>query len=168
MKIKDTSELENLFKRFRRLIRAATTPGANMRALANIAEGFQPARLTYLADAVIATRNLIGKIGSDAAHVAVCGAADIPLGIITDQVPEIDDPVCVALFGPNSECLQGIASEQILAGSFLVPAADGKLRPLPEAPGTYYIVGRALNTVAADGADVEFIPCFPMQHVVLP
>jgi hypothetical protein len=145
---------------------AARPHGAQLRALANIAEGFQPARLTYRADAVIATRNLVGKIGSDAAHVAVCGDADIPLGMITDQAPAIDDGVSVTLFGPNNECCLGIASAQILAGAFVVPAANGKLRTLPAAAGTYWIVGRALKTAAADNDDVEFIPCFPIQRVV--
>lgn len=145
---------------------ASRPRGNQLRSFANIGEGFQPANKTYLSDAVIATRHLVGKIGSSAAHVALCGVGDIPLGMITDEAPAIGDGVNVNLFGLEKECALGVASAEILEGAFIVPAASGKLRTLPVAAGTYYIIGRALKTAAADNDDVEFVPCFPIQRVV--
>lgn len=145
---------------------ASRPRGRQLTALANVASGFQPNRLTYLADAAIGTRYLLVKIGSDASHVALCGAADVPLGVATDEPAAAEEGVSVNLLGVQQECQIGIASAAIAAGAWIVPAADGKLRTLPAGAGTYHIIGRALKAAAADGDDVEFIPCFPTQRVV--
>lgn len=146
---------------------ASRPRGAQFTPLANVAEGFQPAAKTYLADAAIATRHLLAKIGSDASHVALAGVGDIPLGFVTDEAAAAEDPVNVRLLGLHQEGAIGIASAAIAAGDLLVPAANGKLRTLPAAAGTYYITGRALKAAAADGDQVELVPCFPVQRVVV-
>lgn len=145
---------------------ASRPRGRQLTALGNVGEGFQPSRKTYLADAAIATRYLAVKIGSDANHVALAGVGDIPLGLATDEPPAAEDEVNVALFGVQCECMKGVASAAIAAGDMLVPAANGKLRTLPGAAGTYYIVGRAIKAAPNADDDVEFVPCFPTQRVV--
>lgn len=139
--------------------------GKNLTAFGNVAEGHQPRRQTFLADAAIAFRYALVKIGSDARHVAACGVGDIPLGIAHDSVEAAEEGVTVAKFGLHDEGAIGVASGAITAGEFLVPGAAGTVRKLPAAAGTYYIIGRATKD-AADTADVEFTPCFPIQRIV--
>src|SRR4051812_20443835 len=52
--------------------------------LANVAEGTHAGRITKGVDAIITERFLLAKIGSAANRIAVCGAADSPIGVITD------------------------------------------------------------------------------------
>ena len=134
--------------------------------LANVAEGTHNNAITRLADAAISTRNLLVKIGSDAAHVALAGTSDIPLGVVTDEAAAAEDAVNVELFGAGERTLLGVASAAITAGDLVVAAANGKLRTLPTGTGTYYIIGRALGAASADGDTIEFVPSFPVQRVV--
>lgn len=133
---------------------------------ANIGVGQHNGNVTYKTDAAITTRYLLGKIGSDAAHVAVSDAADIPLGVITDEAAAAEDLVNLALFGSGEKTLKVVASAAIAAGAFVVGADGGKTRTLPAVAGTYYIVGRALNAAAADGDTVEIDPIPCVQRVV--
>lgn len=142
-----------------------TTPDAI--ALANIAEGTHGnGVITRKTDAAITTRYLIGKIGSDAAHVAVAGAADVPLGIIEDEASAAEELVPVKLFGSGQGTSLVVASAAIAAGDFVVAAASGKVRTLPGTTGTYYILGRALHAAAADGDLLEIDPTPVTQRVV--
>lgn len=144
---------------------ASRPRGAQLTALANIGEGFQPKQLTFLTDAALTTRYLLGKIGSDSGHIATTGVSDIPLGIIADEAAAAELGVSVHLLGIQDQGLLGVASGSIAAGDLLVPGATGTLRTLPATTGTYYIVGRALKA-AATTENVEFIPTFPVQRVV--
>jgi hypothetical protein len=145
---------------------AASRPrGHQLQGLVNVAEGFQPAIKTYLADAAIATRYLLVKKGSNAAHVAVAGVGDIPIGFATDTPEAAEDGVAVAKFGLLREGALGIASGAIAADDFLVPGAAGTVRKLPVTAGTYYIIGRA-TADAADTTQVEYTPTFPVQRIV--
>lgn len=134
---------------------------------ANVAEGtHEGGNISRLADAAITDRFLVGKIGTDINHVALCGTGDIPIGIIEDEAGAAEDPVNVAHFGGAGRTLKGVASAAITAGDFLVPAANGQVRTLPGSSGTYYIIGRALTAAAAAADEVEFDPCVPVQRVV--
>ncbi len=139
--------------------------GGKLVALGNVGEGFQPAVKTYLTDAAFASRNLCVKIGSAADHVALCGVGDIPLGLALDEASAAEGDVAVARFGLHRDGALGVASGAIAAGDYLVPGANGTLRTLPVAAGTYHIVGRA-EKAAANTDPVEFIPCFPIQRIV--
>lgn len=132
---------------------------------ANIAEGqYAGGRRTYLLDEAVTTTNLVGKAGTDSDHIAVCGASDVPKGIITDQ-GAIGDDVAVELLGANDRTLLGVASGAITADDRIVPAASGKVKTLPASAGTYWIVGRAIKS-ADDAGEVMFVPCFPHQVTV--
>lgn len=145
---------------------ASRPRGEQLTPLANVGEGFIPSVKTYLADAVVATRYLIAKPGTDENHVGICGVNDIPKGIFTDEAEAAEDSVAVALFGMHKDGALGIASAAIAVDAFVVPAANGKLRTLPATTGTYYIIGRCTKAAGADGDKVEFVPCFPTQRVV--
>lgn len=135
----------------------------------NVGEGtHESGCVTRRADAVISTRHLLVKIGSDAAHIAVTAAVtDIPLGVVPDEAEAIEDPVHVRLLGCSPGTVKMVANAEITAGALVtVGAAGGKVAPLPAGAGTYYIVGRALTYASGDGAELEVAPCFPTQRVV--
>jgi hypothetical protein len=124
--------------------------------LANIAEGRHfTGNVSKKADAVISTRYLLVKFGTDVDHVNLAGAADIPLGVCTDLAEAIEDPVNVNLLGcaPGTQFM--VASAAIALGDFLQPAANGQVATLTATTGTHYNVGRALNAAAAQGDLVE-------------
>ena len=130
-------------------------------------------RCTRLADASFTLRYLLCKPGSDASHIAICTASDIPLGVVPDMTPTTDQansdlsyPLPVNLFGLNEDSERMIASGVIALGAFVVADAAGKVKTLPTATGTYYIVGRALSAAAADLDQIEVAPCFPVINRV--
>ncbi len=132
----------------------------------NVAEGTHHGSITKKTDAAIATRFLLGKFGSDVDHVAVNGANDKPLGIITDEAAAAEDLVNVAFLGASGGTRKCVASEAIALTDELFTAANGKVQNLPAGAGTYYKVGRPLQTAGADGDILEFEPCFPLAVVV--
>lgn len=146
---------------------ASRPRGRQLTSLVNIGEGFYPGKKPYKTDAAITTRFLLGKAGSDVAHVAVCGAGDKPLGIISDEAVAAEDLVNVDLLGTTHETKIGIASEAISVGDDLYTAADGKLQGEPATAGTFYRVGNAISAAALDGDRVEFDPCAPVKVVVV-
>lgn len=135
--------------------------------LANIAEGRHPTgNVSYLTDAAITTRYLLGKVGSDAGHIAACGASNIPIGVITDEASAAEDPVNVAVAGVADGTVLMVASEAIDAGEHVYTAASGKVQDLPAGAGTYYEVGLALTAASADGDLIEVAHCVPRKTVV--
>lgn len=134
--------------------------------LCNIAEkGNDSGNKTYLADAALTTRYLIGKIGSDANHVAACGASDIPIGVIEDEPAAAEDAVNLRLLSHPGSSLM-VASEAITAGEEVFTAASGKIQDLPAGAGTYYSIGFALTAASADGDVIEVLNRVPVKTVV--
>lgn len=122
-------------------------------------------RDTKLCDEAIGRRTLV-TFGSDADHIKVCDAADIPLGATEESSSSAaEERVAFGQFGLVHEEMEAVASGAIDDGDLLVPADNGLVKVLPEDPGTYYIIGRAKGGVA-DAKPVVFIPCFPIQRVV--
>jgi hypothetical protein len=132
----------------------------------NIAEGTHKNAKPYKADAAVATRYLLAKIGSDADHSAACGASDIPIGFMQDEAAAAEDLIAVELLGISNRTLLGVASEAITAGEAVYTAAGGKLQDLPAGAGTYYKVGHALTAAGADGDLIEIQHCAPIATVV--
>ena len=138
----------------------------SMLACANIAAGTHEGAITKLADAAITTRFLLVTFGTDAAHIAVNGASDNPLGVCTDEAAAAEEPVNVALLGAGAQTVKMVASEAVDAGEEVYSAASGKVSDLPTAAGTYYRVGKALDEATADGDEIEVDP-YPPQAVVV-
>ena len=111
--------------------------------------------LTKKADAVHAAHNLIVKIGSDANHIAVAGAADKPLGICTDAPDKAEYPAAVELFtGPDTG--NAVAGAAVAVDDELYLAANGKLVNAATAgAGDVYHCGRALTPAAAADEEIE-------------
>lgn len=133
--------------------------------LANIAEGTHEGGITKAVDAVIAERFLLGKIGSAADRVAICGAADTPLGVITDEAEEIGDLVSVTPFGSAGSTVQMVASAAIVQGALLEPAANGRVQTLTATPGTHHVVGRALQAAGAAAEVIEVDPFYFLRVI---
>ena len=120
---------------------------------------------TKVADAAIATQNLLVKFGSDADHIAVAGASDVPLGVCIDT-PDAGDSVGVDLLGLGSLTKRVVASAEIVVGAELAAAAGGKVVTLPTDAGTYYVVGRAFTAASGDGEELEMVSTLPRAVVV--
>ena len=132
--------------------------------LAN-AEGTHEGNLTKAVDAIITERFLLGKIGSASDRVAVCGAADTPVGVITDEAAAIGDLVNVALLGSSGLTVRMVVSGAIAQGTLLEPAASGRVQALGASVGTHHVVGRSLDASAAAGDVIEVDP-FYFQRVI--
>ncbi len=133
--------------------------------LANIAEGTHAGNLTKAVDAAITERFLLGKIGGTSARVAVCGAADTPIGVITDEAALVGDLVNVALFGSASSTLRMVASAAIAQGALVEPAANGRVQTLGAGAGTHHVVGRALQAAANAGEVIEVDPHYFLRVI---
>ncbi|MEW6306186.1 MAG: capsid cement protein [Verrucomicrobiota bacterium] len=133
---------------------------------ANVAEGTHEGAFTSKTDAAIATRYLLAKDGSDDSHVAVCGASDIPLGVMTDEAEAAEDLIAVEVLGVSKRTLLMVASEAIDRGEHVYTAASGKVQDLPAGAGTYYEVGVALTAASADGDLIEVAHCVPRKTIV--
>lgn len=144
--------------------RLAMTRDGRVR-LANIAEGTHGGAITKEVDAAITERFLLAKIGSAANRVAVCGSADTPIGVITDEAAATADIVNVALLGSARSTLRMVASAAIAQGALLEPAANGRVATLGAGVGTHHVVGRALDAAANAGDVIEVDPSYFLRVI---
>jgi hypothetical protein len=128
-------------------------------SFANSVIGTHRGSITRLTDGAIATRYLLGTTGSDASHVAICGAATVPTGVIADEASIAGDPVAVELLGSAGSTVRMVAGGAVNVGSLVYTAANGMVSALSAAAGTYYCVGVALSAASASGDVIEVDPC---------
>ena len=138
----------------------------NLIVAANVGESQYPGgkRTVYL-DEAVTTKNLLMKAGTDADHVAICGASDIPKGFCPDEGAAGDEVELRYLGAAHQETGLGVASGAVAADDRLVPATGGKVKTLPATSGTYWIVGKSIKG-AADGEPVEMVEFTPYQVTV--
>jgi hypothetical protein len=136
--------------------------GGRVSCFANVgSEGtHREGNITKTCDAAITERYKLAKIGAAATSVDVCTAADVPLGVITDEVATIGDIVNVALLGAIRGTIKMVASGAIAQGALLEPAASGRVATLAVTTGTHYVVGRALDAASNAGDVIEVVPLF--------
>lgn len=132
----------------------------------NVGGGTHAGSITRKTDAAIAARHLLVKVGTDADHVAACGASEVPIGTVPDEASAAEENVEVALLGAAPSTRKMVASEAIDAGEKVYTAASGKVQDLPAGAGTYYCVGTALTAAAADGDEIEVDPA-PAERTVV-
>jgi hypothetical protein len=123
--------------------------------LANVAEGTHSEAITKLTDAAITARHLLYKLGSDAAHIAVSGAADVPWGTIDDEATAAEEVVAVQLLGKGPS-KRMVASGVIAAGVPVYAAAAGKV-----ADAGTVVVGVSLSAAGADNDIIEVVDIAP-------
>lgn len=144
---------------------ALLRPGRG-RAFANSTGATHRGSVTRLTDSALATRNLLGITGSDASHVAICGASNVPLGVIADEAAAAGEDVAVQLLGSSASTLSMVAAGAVTAGSLVYTAANGRVSALSATSGTYYCVGVALSPASAAGDSIEVDPYPPLKTVV--
>jgi hypothetical protein len=111
--------------------------------------------ITKFVDAAVTERFLLAKIGSAADRVAICGAADDPIGVMTDEAAAAGDPMNVRLLGSGKGTVTMVASAAIAQGALLEPAANGRVATLGVGAGTHRVVGRAMDAAANAGDLIE-------------
>ena len=130
----------------------------------NIGEGKHPdGHVSYIADADHAERYSLVKRGTAANSTAICGAADIPIGVSNDT-PLAADQHRVTLFSACGTRLM-VASAAITQDALLEPAANGRVATAGTGSGTHWIVGRAITAATAAGQQVE-VDCFAYKQVI--
>jgi hypothetical protein len=151
----------NRFRVFR-VFRGSSPPVV----LANIAEGQHLASqgITYETDVAITERNLLVKRGSAANRIAICGAADTPIGVCSDEAAAAADLVNVRTFHSDLTLLV-VASAAIAQDALMEPAANGRVATLGAGAGTHHVVGRALNAAAAAGDLIEMAPSYFLRVI---
>jgi hypothetical protein len=133
--------------------------------LANIAEGTHCGNITKAVDAAVTERFLLAKIGSASDRVAVCGAADTPIGVITDEAAAVADLVNVALLGSAGSTVRMVASGAITQGALVEPAASGRIQTLGGGVGVHHVVGRALDAASNAGDVIEVDPFYFIREI---
>ena len=131
----------------------------------NIGEGRHPdGHVTYIADASHAERYSLVKRGvGGAVSTAICGAADVPIGVSFDE-PGAGDTHRVTLFSAPGTRLM-VAAAAITQDALLEPAANGRVATAATTTGTHWIVGRAITAATAAGQLVE-VDCFAYKQVL--
>jgi hypothetical protein len=108
-----------------------------------------PATITRTNDAAVTARHLLWKQGAAAGGVAVCTAADIPLGTIDNTEASTGVRQTVLLLG-KGDTKKMVAAGVIAEGAQVYTAAAGKV-----ADSGTYPVGQALTAAGADGDIIE-------------
>jgi hypothetical protein len=146
-----------------RLAMTQTQPGCVR--LANLFEGTHDGNITKAVDVAITERFLLAKVGAASNTVNIAGAADTPIGVITDEAAAAGEIVNVALFGSARSTLRMVASGAIAQGALLEPAASGRVQTLTGTVGTHHVVGRALDAAANAGDVIEVDPHYFLRVI---
>jgi hypothetical protein len=125
------------------------------------------------ADGTIGFANAVVVRGSDDRHFKLTvDGSEIPLGVLQRDSVDTGEPGVVkkgiALFGLYPESLPAVAAAAIAVDAELVVdvATPGRVKTLPVAAGTYYVIGRNRFTVANAGDPVSIAHKVPTKVVV--
>lgn len=142
----------------RQIKRAFGYPAGQL-ALNALGDGVWPnGRTSRLADAAHSARHLLVKAGSDSAHMAVCDAASIPIGVCYDAPEAAEESGGVQALGAGPNTVLMVASEAMAtAGVPVYAAASGKI-----ALEGVVKVGILRSTASGDGIEVNVEPCAPV------
>jgi hypothetical protein len=102
--------------------------------------------------------------GTPGGEKTVAANDGVPIGVaLTDA--DTTTEVGVQALGGCDRTVRCIASAAVTVNAILI-ADSTKVKTLPTAGGTYYIVGTALSSTSADGDAIEMAPCSPVKIVV--
>ena len=116
-------------------------------------------------EAAVGTRHLLLRKGTGSNQVLVGTATDRPWGFAEDE-GAVGDIIAMHPLGLGGRTVLGVASAAIAANALLSPAASGKVRTLPVAAGTYWVIGYAQTAAGADGEQIEIVSCVPYSVTV--
>jgi hypothetical protein len=158
--------MKRLFQTAAAILAALFTIRRRSVVLANIAEGQHLASqgITLEADVAITERNLLVKRGGASNRVAICGAADTPIGVCSDEATAVGDLVNMRTFH-SDVTIPVVASGAIAQDALLEPAANGRVATLGVGVGTHHVVGRAMNSAANAGDIIEMAPSYFLRVI---
>jgi hypothetical protein len=142
-------------------------PGAA--ALANQLGGlFERGRETLQIDPTttfpVSSKYLIYKRGSSQYYAALADGTSLPLGVSPDAPYQAGDFLDVERFGATVGTQLGYSTAAVTIDDLVYSAASGLVGDLTTAGhGTFWVIGRAVNTVGAASQEITYIPCFPYQ-----
>lgn len=88
----------------------------------------------------------------------------VPCGVAQSDADDGTE-VGVQALGGCDRTVRMLASAAVVVNAIVI-ADSTKVKTLPTAGGTYYIVGTALTAADADGDSIEVAPCAPVKIVV--
>ena len=107
--------------------------------------------------------HLMVKKGAAAGGFALCAATDKPLGPCTDT-PTSGERANVRHLGAATGTCVGRGSKAIAAQVEVYTTAAGKLTDT--AVNNSDLVGTSVTACTGDGAEFEFVPCYPVKQTV--
>ena len=117
-----------------------------------------------------ATRFLLVQRGASGYQYGdLAGGTNLPLGVTPDAPINPSDPFAVMRLGAHPGLFLGVSATAVTIDHLVYAAAKGQIADLSlAANGTYWVVGRAAATIAAnaDLGEVPYVPCVPYQLTV--
>ena len=112
----------------------------------------------------VASKYLIYKRGSNQYCAAIADGVNLPLGPSVDAPYQLSDLLAIDRLGATAGTMQGFSAGAITIDHLVYSAASGLVGDLTTAGhGTFWVIGRANNTVGAASMEITFVPCFPYQ-----
>jgi hypothetical protein len=119
--------------------------------------------ISKASDAALTEQYSLVKVGSASDRVALCGAADTPLGVAQSTTSGAGAAVEVALL--DGSVLQMVASGAISQGALVEPAASGRIQTLGGGVGVHHVVGRALDAAAGAGSVINVAAFYFIREI---
>jgi len=153
------------------LLPSAFLPGRKSKpiALANQFGGmFERGRETLQIDPSttfpVASKYLLYKRGSSQYYAALADGVNLPLGLSPDAPYQAGDFLDIERLGATVGTQLGFSTGAVTIDDLVYSAASGLVGDLTTAGhGTFWVIGRAVNTVGAANLEITYIPCFPYQ-----
>ncbi len=112
----------------------------------------------------VSSKYLIYKRGSSQYYAAIADGVNMPLGTSPDAPYQLNDFLSIERFGATVGTQLGISAGAVTMDDLVYSAANGLVGDLTTAGhGTFWVIGRAVNTVGAASQEITFVPCFPYQ-----
>jgi hypothetical protein len=112
----------------------------------------------------VASKYLIYKRGSSLYYAAIADGVNLPLGVSPDAPYQAGDFLDVERLGATVGTQLGYSLGTITIDDLVYSAAGGLVGDLTTAGhGTFWVIGRATNTVGAANLEIAYVPCFPYQ-----
>lgn len=116
---------------------------------------------TYLTESILTQSYLLAKGGAGGEGYAdICGAADRPIGVFTDQAETVGMEVNVDHLTGIKRTVKLTASKAIPAFAYVYTVAGGKVTDV--STGTNHLVGIALTATAGNNEYLEVLPHLPV------
>ncbi|HEY3861641.1 MAG TPA: hypothetical protein VGO59_07125 [Verrucomicrobiae bacterium] len=112
----------------------------------------------------VAAKYLVYKRGSAQYYAAVADGVNMPLGISPDAAYQLGDFLDIERLGATFGTVLGYSAGAVTIDDLVYSAANGLAGDLTTAGhGTFWVIGRAVNSVSAASQEITFVPCFPYQ-----